>query len=188
MGIHPLVLTRGVTRDQIEQTLENAAATIAIGNGPTMVLILGFAGDQLVEASGVIRDEDVLFVYAAPARESYQPLLELAQSLPGAGEVGPPAGRSAEYGWSVDGLELSDSLIEQIIKNAVTGHDVDVLKVRLRTGRPAPLAVGDVVRLELEPKLHTAATMAADEQGMPVHELIRVALRAQLSDRPVPLI
>lgn len=180
MGIHPLALTRGVTRDQIEQAVEHAAATIAIGNGPTMVLIIGPDNTgQLVEAAGVIRDEDVFFVHAAPMRSAYQPLLEAALAQPGTGSAAPPA-TTAAHGWSVDGLELADDLVAQLHARAEHGHDVDVLRIRLRTGRPAPLAVGDVIRLELTPSVHAASSARADADAMSIPDLIRATLRTRL--------
>jgi hypothetical protein len=184
MGIHPLALTRGLTREDIEETLENAVATIAIGNGPTMVLILGVDQDKrLIEASGVIRNEDVLFVHAAPAREAYQRLFDISQALPGAGAA-PPATGDGEgeggWGWSVDGLELTDALIAELREKANVGYDVDILKIRVRTGGPAPLSIGDTIRLDLDAGLWAATSARADGDGVAVHELIRRALRQRL--------
>ncbi|MCW2525494.1 MAG: hypothetical protein JWM76_354 [Pseudonocardiales bacterium] len=180
MGIHPLALTRGVNREQIDQAVEHAAATIAIGNGPTMVLIIGpdDAG-QMVEAAGVIRDEDVFFVHAAPMRPAYQPLLDAALAQPGAGSNGIPEGET-DNGWSVDGLALTDELVADLKARAEKGHDTDVLRIRLRTGRPAPLAVGDVIRLDLPAPVYAACAEQADAHGLAIPELIRNTLRARL--------
>lgn len=180
MGIHPLALTRGVSREQIDQAVEHAAATVAIGNGPTMVLIIGpdDAG-HMVEAAGVIRDEDVLFVHAAPMRPAYQRLLDAALAQPGAGHNGIPEGESGN-GWSVDGLALTDDLVADLKARAEKGHDTDVLRIRLRTGRPAPLAIGDVIRLDLGAPVYTACAVQADAQGVSIPELIRHTLRARL--------
>ena len=182
MGVHPLALTTGLTRHQIEQSVEDAAATIAIGNGPTLILTLGFDADRLlIEATGVIRDEDVLVVHAAPARQEYRVLYDIAQSLPGAGESGPPVGGVSTYGWSVDGLELADPLIDDLIERAEHGHDIDTLRIRIRPGRPAPLSIGDVIRLQLAPDVLAACAERADLDGVPVHEVIRRALRQRVA-------
>jgi hypothetical protein len=45
MGIHPLALTHGLSREQIELAVEEAETTVAIGNIPTRILILAFGGD-----------------------------------------------------------------------------------------------------------------------------------------------
>jgi hypothetical protein len=180
MGIHPLALTRGMSREQIDHAVEHSAATVAIGNGPTMVLIIGpDAAGQMVEAAGVIRDEDVLFVHAAQMRPAYQRLLDAALAQPGAGSNGVPEGDSAN-GWSVDGLALTDELVADLKARAEKGHDVAVLRIRLRTGRPAPLAIGDVIRLDLSAPVYAACAERADAQGISIPELIRQTLRARL--------
>lgn len=187
MGTHPLALTDGLTRRQIEHGVEHAAATIAIGNGPTLILILGYDADRmLIEATGIIRDEDVLFVHAAPARPEYDTLLEIAEGLPGAGVVGPPTGNEVGHGWSVDGLALTDTLLAELIERAGRGHDLETLKIRIRPGRPAPLSIGDVVRVELEPSLFDACAARADLDKVPVHEVIRRALRREVELATAP--
>lgn len=184
MGIHPLALTRGVNRAQIDNAVEHADATIAIGNGPTMVLIIGPDDTgQLIEAAGVIRDEDVLFIHAAPMRRAYQRLLDAALAQPGAGEHGTPANDSA-YGWSVDGLDLTDDLVTRLRTRAEHGHDIDVLRIRLRTGRPAPLSIGDIIRIELDPATYATAATRADAHGISVHELIRRTLQTHTQASP----
>lgn len=182
MGIHPLALTHNLTRDEIEWAIEHSEATIAIDNGPTRIMIIGPAPDgRLLEVSGVIRDEDVLVVHADRARPDYEPLVSLARQLPGAGEAGPPPDTGDGFGWSVDGLALTPELIAQLQAEADSGYDVATLRVRLRTGRPAPLSVGEVFRIDLDPALYRAGAERADNDGVPIHEVMRRALRSALA-------
>jgi hypothetical protein len=181
MGIHPLALTHGLSREQIELAVENAETTVAIDNLPTRILILAFGDDgQLLEATGVIRDEDVLFVHAGPARAGYKALLDTTGAPPSIHQRPAAPETTDTQRYSVDGVELTDGLIADLAERAQTGHDIDTLKIRLRPGRPAPLSVGDVIRVELTPALYSACASRADDEGVPVHDVMRRALRRHL--------
>ncbi|MCS5735559.1 hypothetical protein [Herbiconiux daphne] len=182
-SVHPLALRYGLTREQISHAIDHGEATMAIGNGPTMILILGEdAAGEMIEVSCVIRGEDVLAIHAQALRPAYRPLLELAHSLPGADGDHTPAG-AVDGGWgrSVDGLELTEQLAVALNDRAQRGHDYDVLRLRLRGGRPAPLAVGEVVRVHLDDRLHDAAAAKADELGISLPELVRRAVGRRLA-------
>lgn len=181
MAVHPNALRHGLTARQIRTAIDQGEATMAIGNAPTMILILGKDEDgTMIEVSCVIRGEDVIAIFAQPIRSEYLPLLELAHTLPGADGDHTPAGRGADGSWgrSVDGLELTDELALELNERAALGHDYDVLRLRLRGGRPAPLAVGEVVRLELESALFAEVAQRADELGVSIPEVMRRAITA----------
>ena len=179
MGISPAALTDGVSRSQLDHAVAHAAATIAVGNGPTMILVIGpDDSGQLIEAAGVIRNEDVLYVHAAQMRAAYQPLLDAAVAQPGAATAIPDG--NDPNGSSVDGLALSEATVNELREQAERGHDPDVLRLRLRTGRPAPLAIGDVLRLELDPATYAVCAARADADGVALPEFIRRTLRATL--------
>jgi hypothetical protein len=180
MAITPLALMHGLSREQIELAVTEAATTVAIDNVPTRIMILAFGeAGQLLEATAVIRDEDLLFVHAGPAHAGYEALLDTTSPSPSEAKASAAAaGTGSDF--SVDGVELTPSRVAELIRRAETGHDLETLKVRLRPGRPAPLSVGDVVRLELNPALHAACAVRADSEGVPVQEVVRQALRAHL--------
>ncbi len=182
MAVHPLALKSGLNRAQIRHVVDNAEATMAIGNGPTMILILGRDIDgSLIEASCVIRKEDVLVVHAQLSRPEYLPLLELALTLPGGGiDSGLEDEEEAQWGRSVDGLSITNELAAELFQRAELGHDYDVLRVRLRRGRPAPLAVGEPIRLVLEPSLFSAASELADKWGVAIADVARTAIDRRL--------
>lgn len=77
MGLHPSALAHSIGRQDIEYAVEHAITTIATGNGPTRLLILGpDATGRLLEVSCVIRKEDLLYFHAAPMRPTYKVLLD----------------------------------------------------------------------------------------------------------------
>ncbi len=181
MTVSRAALNAGVTRPDLDHAVTNALATIALGNGPTRILVIGpDASGRLIEATGVIRDEDVLFVHAAPMRVEYKVLLERAVEQPGAPSSIPDPGQLDL--WSVDGIALTDSAIATVREKAMRGHDVDTLLRRLRSGRPAPLAIGDVFRVELDATTFAELADVADDQGVAVPEVIRQRLRAAMND------
>lgn len=183
MTLTPSALQQGVTRDDLDHAMSHALATIALGNGPTRILVIGPDPDgRPIEATGVIRGEDVLFVHAARMREAYLPLLERAAKQQGAATAIPdPADLDH---WSVDGIALTDDALAAVREQALGGHDMGVLLRRLRPGRPAPLAVGTVFRVELDPETFTVLSDTADEQGIALAEVIRQRLRSAIQESP----
>lgn len=180
MTVSRAALKAGVARPDLDHAMTNALATIALGNGPTRILVIGpDANGRLIEATGVIRDEDVLFVYAAPMRAEYEVLLERAVEQPGAPSSIPDPGQLDL--WSVDGIALTDTAIAAVRDKALRGHDVDVLLRRLRPGPPAPLAIGDVFRIEFDVATFAELSDVADDQGIAVPEVIRRRLRARVN-------
>jgi hypothetical protein len=180
MTVSRTALAPDVTRRDLDHAVANASATIAVGNGPTLVLVIGpDATGRPVEATGVIRDEDVLFVHAAPMRSEYQVLLERAVEQPGARSSIPSPHQLDR--WSVDGIELSDENVALVRERAINGHDIEILRRRLRPGRPAPLAIGDVVRVEFDPPTYAALSDEADAEGVSIAAVTRRRFDAYLA-------
>lgn len=86
------------------------------------------------------------------------------------------------YGHTTSGTPIDDDLIEQLADDAETGHDVDEILARRGTrGRP-PLgsAPSTVESVRLDPELKQRLTQRAADDGVPVSEVIRQALRHHL--------
>lgn len=86
------------------------------------------------------------------------------------------------YGHSTSGKPIDDDLIEELSEQAEAGYDVDeVFARRGKRGRPrlgsAPSTVESV---RLDPDLKQRLARRAEEQGVPVSEVIREALRHHL--------
>lgn len=89
------------------------------------------------------------------------------------------------YGTSVDGVELTDELIEQLADEAEAGYDVEVLKTRTRRGRPAlGSAPAAALPVRLPPELRAAVAARATAEGLNESELVRKALKAYLAPAP----
>jgi len=86
------------------------------------------------------------------------------------------------YGHSTSGEPIDDDLIEELSEQAEAGYDVDkVIARRGKRGRPrlgsAPSTVESV---RLDPDLKQRLERRAEDQGVPVSEVIREALRHHL--------
>lgn len=86
------------------------------------------------------------------------------------------------YGHTDTGKPIDDELVEQLADDAETGYDVDeILARRNQRGRPrlgsAPSTVESV---RLDPELKQRLTRRAEDEGIPVSEVIREALRHHL--------
>lgn len=80
------------------------------------------------------------------------------------------------------GKRPSDEMIEQLADEAAKGYDVDqVLLRRGKRGRP-PLGSGPatVESVRLDPELKALLARRAAEDGVPVSDVIREALRQHL--------
>ena len=117
----------------------------------------------------IVRSEDLLVVYAAPARPEYA---ALAASLPPLDRAEP-----GEYGLSADGCRLAGDLIARLAEDARRGGDLKRLRTRLRPGRPAPLTVGRTVAVAVGTELYEAVARAADQSGRTISEVVVDALR-----------
>jgi Ribbon-helix-helix protein, copG family len=84
------------------------------------------------------------------------------------------------YGRTRSGKLISDELVEDIVKRAEQGLDVDEI-IRRRGGRP-PMGAGaaTVESVRLEPELREALHERAEREGRTNSELIREALRRYL--------
>lgn len=82
------------------------------------------------------------------------------------------------------GVELTDDLIEQLIKEAEKGYEPDELKPRSGPGRP-PLGAeaASVFHVRLEPRLREALNHAADSESSTPSDVARRALRLYLNLR-----
>lgn len=84
------------------------------------------------------------------------------------------------YGTSGD-VELTDALIERLVREAEEGYDIKRLRPRPRRGRP-PIGSGaaDLFQVRLEPELRKALNRAAERRDVSPSELTRQALRTYL--------
>lgn len=86
------------------------------------------------------------------------------------------------HGHTKSGTLLTDQLIESLSDEAEAGYDVEeVLGRRGKRGRP-PLGSGasTVESVRLDPELKERLARRAEEEGVPVSEVIREALRHHL--------
>jgi predicted HicB family RNase H-like nuclease len=86
------------------------------------------------------------------------------------------------YGHTKSGEPIDDGLIERLADDAETGYDLDEIIARRDTrGRPrlgsAPSTVESV---RLDPELKERLAQRAKDDGVPVSEVIREALRQHL--------
>jgi predicted DNA-binding protein len=87
------------------------------------------------------------------------------------------------YGHTKSGKTIDDELIEELADEAEDGYDVDqVIARRGKRGRPmlgsAPSTVESV---RLDPELKERLARRAADEGVPVSEIIREALRQHLA-------
>ena len=86
------------------------------------------------------------------------------------------------YGHTTAGKPIDDDLIEKLADEAQTGYDVEAIVARRgKRGRPrlgsAPSTVESV---RLDPELKERLARRAADDGVPVSEIIREALRHHL--------
>ena len=85
-----------------------------------------------------------------------------------------------DYGKTKSGKPITDELIEELVKEAEKGFDVDEL-IRRRRGRPTMgSAAASVESVRLDPELSQAMNERAARDGSTNSELIREALRRYL--------
>ncbi len=86
------------------------------------------------------------------------------------------------HGHTKSGTPLTDGLIERLVDEAEEGYDVEeILGRRGKRGRPA-LGSGPstVESVRLDPELKDRLARRAEDEGVPVSEVIREALRHHL--------
>lgn len=86
------------------------------------------------------------------------------------------------HGTTTSGKAIDDDLIEDLVDEAEAGYDVDdMIARRGQRGRPrlgsAPSTVESV---RLDPELKERLARRAEDEGVPVSEVIREALRHHL--------
>lgn len=86
------------------------------------------------------------------------------------------------YGHTRSGKPITDELIEELADEAERGYDVDeILARRGRRGRPRLGSEPSTVEsVRLDPELKERLVQRAEEEGVPVSEVIREALRQHL--------
>ena len=86
------------------------------------------------------------------------------------------------YGHTKSGKPIDDDLIEKLADEAEAGHDIDeIIARRGSRGRPRLRAAPSTVEsVRLDPDLKDRLTHRAEQEGVPVSEVIREALRHHL--------
>jgi len=86
------------------------------------------------------------------------------------------------YGHTKSGAPVTDELIEHLAGEAERGYDVDRVIARRGTrGRPRLGAEpSSVESVRLDPELKALLLRRAEDEGVPVSEIIREALREHL--------
>jgi hypothetical protein len=86
------------------------------------------------------------------------------------------------YGYTKSGTPITDELIEQYADEAERGYDVDQLIARRGTrGRPRLGSEPSTVEsVRLDPEMKELLVRRAEDEGKPVSEVIREALRHHL--------
>ena len=86
------------------------------------------------------------------------------------------------YGHTASGTPITDDLLEQLADEAERGYDPGQLVARRgRRGRPRlGVEPSSVESVRLDPELKALLVRRADDEGVPVSEVIREALRAHL--------
>ena len=86
------------------------------------------------------------------------------------------------YGHTKSGTPITDDLIEELAKEAEAGYDVDeIIARRGKRGRPRlGTEPSTVESVRLDPELKARLLRRAADQGVPVSEVIREALRQHL--------
>ena len=86
------------------------------------------------------------------------------------------------YGHTKSGTAITDDVIDKLADEAERGYDVDELIARRgKRGRPRLGAEPSTVEsVRLDPDLKERLIRRAEEQGVPVSEVIREALRHHL--------
>jgi hypothetical protein len=86
------------------------------------------------------------------------------------------------YGHTNSGTPVTDELIEQLADEAEAGYDVDqIIARRGKRGRPRLGAEPSTVEsVRLDPELKQRLLRRAEDEGVPVSEVIREAIRHHL--------
>jgi len=86
------------------------------------------------------------------------------------------------HGHTKSGAPITDDLVDQLADEAEDGYDVDELVARRgRRGRPRlGTAPSTVESVRLDPEMKERLRRRAEEEGVPVSEVIREALRHHL--------
>jgi hypothetical protein len=87
------------------------------------------------------------------------------------------------YGHTTSGTPITDELIEHLADEAESGYDVDEVIARRRDKRGRPRLGAEpstVESVRLDPELKQRLLRRAEDEGVPVSEVVREALRHYL--------
>jgi len=85
------------------------------------------------------------------------------------------------YGKTASGKLITDDLVDELVKKAEAGYDVEEI-LRRRPGRPTiGSGPAKVESVRLDPELREALDRRARRDSEPTSEVIRKALRAYLA-------
>ena len=86
------------------------------------------------------------------------------------------------HGHTQSGAPITDELVEQLADEAERGYDVDQIVARRgKRGRPRlGIERSSVESVRLDPDLKAQLIRRAEDEGIPVSEVIRAALREHL--------
>jgi hypothetical protein len=86
------------------------------------------------------------------------------------------------YGHTKSGKPITDEVVERLADEAAEGYDVDEIVARRgKRGRPRLGAAPSTVEsVRLDPELKERLARRAEDEGVPVSEVIRAALRQHL--------
>ncbi|MGQ0826149.1 MAG: CopG family transcriptional regulator [Actinomycetota bacterium] len=86
------------------------------------------------------------------------------------------------HGYTESGEPIDDNLVERLADEAEAGYDVDeIIARRGKRGRPRLGSEPSTVEsVRLDPELKERLTRRAQDEGVPVAEVIREALRQHL--------
>jgi len=86
------------------------------------------------------------------------------------------------YGHTASGTPVDDDLLDELADEAEAGYDVaEIIARRSQRGRPRLGAAPSTVEsVRLDPELKERLARRAEDEGVPVSEVIREALRHHL--------
>jgi hypothetical protein len=96
--------------------------------------------------------------------------------------IGPDRAGNLTHGHTKSGPRITDEMVEQLADEAERGYDVDALVARRgKRGRPRLGSEPSTVEsVRLDPDLKALLVRRAEDEGVPVSEVIREALREHL--------
>jgi len=88
------------------------------------------------------------------------------------------SGEKKIYGRTINGLDITDELIEQYVAEAEAGYDLDRFQPVRGRPRMTKGPAGRVLRVRLDADLRAAVAARASRDGTSAAEIVRRALRS----------